>query len=292
MTTRPLLTLVSLAALAVLPARAQTRVDERRPAQPDGVVSIDNATGTLKITGWDKAEVAVTGRLGANAEGVTIESHGKRTTIEVELAHGPQAEAELEISVPAGSDVEVDGFSADSSVAGVKGAVRIETVNGSISVVAAGGELELHTVNGPIDVSGSSPRASVAAVNGAVTLKGVSGEVEASSVNGKLTVAGGSFKRGEFQTVAGPLHVQCDLAPGARLEAHSVSGSVELLLPASVSAAFSVTSFSGDIDNELGPPAEKSSKWTSQKSLAFTAGSGSASVEVQTLSGHIALRKR
>lgn len=292
MTTQRWLTYVSLGALLVLPARAETRVDESRPAQPDGVVSLDNAAGRLTIVGWDKSEVAVAGHLGAGAERLDIQSQGKRTSIDFDLAHGSQAETELEIHVPAGSDVEVDGFSATTTVSGVKGSVRIETVNGSITVAAAGGELELHAVNGAIDVSGSSSRVRAEAVNGAVTLKGVGGDLEASSVNGRLTVEGGSFKRAELQTVSGDLRVQCDLTPDARLELQSVSGKVELSLPASASAKFSVTTFSGEIVNELGPAAPKGDKLTPQKELTFSSGSGSASVEIQTLSGAIAIRKR
>lgn len=293
MTTIPRwLTIVSLAALAALPARAQTRVEEHRPAQPDGVVSLDNAAGKLTIVGWDKAEVAVAGQLGPGARGLDVESRGKRTSIDFDLTHGPHAEAELEIHVPAGSSLEVDGFSATTTVSGVQGSVRIQTVNGGITVAAAGGELELHAVNGPIDVSGSSSRVRAEAVNGAVTLKGVDGDLEASAVNGRLTVEGGRFKRAELETVSGDLRVQCELASDARLQLQSVSGKVALSLPANTSAKFSVTTFSGEIENELGPAAQKASRFTPQKELTFTSGSGSASVEIQTLSGAIAIRKR
>jgi hypothetical protein len=286
------LTYVSLGALLALPASADTRVDERRPAEPDGVVSLGNAAGKLTIVGWDKAEVAVAGSLGAGARGLDIESRGRRTSIDFDLTRGPQAEAELEIHVPSRSDVEVNGFSAVTAVSGVKGSVRVQIVSGGIRVAADGGELELHTVNGPIDVSGSSPRVRAEAVNGAVTLAGVDGDLEASAVNGKLTVEGGRFKRAELQTVSGELRVQCDLAPAARLELQSVSGRIDLSLPSAVSARFSVTTFSGEIDNELGPAAQKASGFTPQKELTFTAGNGSASVEIQTLSGAIAIRKR
>jgi DUF4097 and DUF4098 domain-containing protein YvlB len=67
---------------------------------------------------------------------------------------------------------------------------------------------------------------------------------------------------------------------------------VELALPANVSADFSISSFSGEIENELGPPARKASRWTSEKELSFTTGSGGAKVTVETLSGDIRLRKR
>ncbi len=292
MTITRCLTMVSLAAALLAPAQAQTSVNERQAAAPDGVVSIDNATGTLKITGWDKAEVAVTGRLGAGAEGVTLEKHGKRISLEVELTHGPQAEGALEISVPSGSSLEISGFNAETTIGGVTGAIHVETVNGRIEVVAAGGALELQTVNGAIEVTGTSSRVQAEAVNGPVTLTGLGGEIQVSTVNGPLVFEGGTLTRGEFQTVAGPLRVQADLADGARLELQSVSGGIELALPRDVSASFEVTTFSGSVTNELGPPARANQRYTTQKELTFSTGTGSASVDVETHSGVIKLRKR
>jgi hypothetical protein len=59
-----------------------------------------------------------------------------------------------------------------------------------------------------------------------------------------------------------------------------------------VSADFSASTFSGEIENELGPAAQKSSRYTSEKNLSFSTGTGGAKVSVQTLSGAIRLRKR
>jgi hypothetical protein len=53
-----------------------------------------------------------------------------------------------------------------------------------------------------------------------------------------------------------------------------------------------VSSFSGHITNELGPAAEKPSKWTPQTELGFTTGSGGARITIETLSGAIEIRKR
>ena len=72
----------------------------------------------------------------------------------------------------------------------------------------------------------------------------------------------------------------------------SVSGTVDLFLPAGLGAEFSVSTFSGEITNELGPAAEKTSKWTPEKELSFTSGSGGAQITVETLSGAVNIRKR
>ena len=78
------------------------------------------------------------------------------------------------------------------------------------------------------------------------------------------------------------------------LDAESVSGAIELSLPASVAADFTLSTFSGTVDNELGPAIERASGRDnpSEKELSFTTGAGGATVTVHTLSGAIAIRKR
>jgi DUF4097 and DUF4098 domain-containing protein YvlB len=129
-------------------------------------------------------------------------------------------------------------------------------------------------------------------VNGTVTIRDASGELEASTVHGKLQVLGGSYERAEIESVAGAVRFEAAVSARAALSIDTVSGPVELLLPASVAAEFQVSSFSGRITNELGPAAEKPSKWTPQTELRFTTGSGGARITVETLSGAIGIRKR
>ncbi len=53
---------MALTAVA-LPAIAQQKLDEKRPASKDGVVEVHNVAGSVRVTGWDRDEVAVAGTL-------------------------------------------------------------------------------------------------------------------------------------------------------------------------------------------------------------------------------------
>jgi DUF4097 and DUF4098 domain-containing protein YvlB len=288
-TTAVLTTTVLIAASA----RAQTRVEQSRPASADGTVDIENMSGSVKVVGWDKNEVAVRGTLGRRPEGLNFSGTSARTHIEVETQGPPHGvRSDLEISVPAGSRVKVEGFDANITVTGVTGAVYAETVNGSITQSGAAKEVELQSVNGSVEVTKAGGRIRAESVNGAVTVREVSGEVEASTVNGELTVTGSTFERAHLEAVSGSIRFEGDLGKRAILEAETVSGSVELALPASVGADFEISTFSGDIENELGPAAPRKGRHSPEKELSFTAGSGGAKVTVQTLSGGIHLRKR
>jgi DUF4097 and DUF4098 domain-containing protein YvlB len=251
-----------LATILAAPAwlAAQTAVDQKRPAAPDGVVHIENMSGSVKVTGWERAEVQVKGTLGHGAE-LAFDGTEKRTRVEVEAEYGnPMGiKSDLDVFVPAGSSVSIEGFQATITVAGVTGSVKAETVNGSITHSGAAKDVELQSVNGTIDSTKAG------------------GRVQAEAVNG---------------TVTGGVRFESALSARASLSVESVSGTVDLFLPASFGAEFSVSTFSGEITNELGPAAEKASKWTPQKELSFTVGSGGAHIKVETLSGAVNIRKR
>jgi DUF4097 and DUF4098 domain-containing protein YvlB len=282
-----------LAALAPALLRADSVVEQRRAAAADGLVEIENAAGSIRVIGWDQAEVMVKGTLGHGASGLNLSGAARRTHVEVETEGNPHGvRSDIEVRVPVGSRVQIDAFQAEITVSGVKGGVRAETVNGSISVTGATKDVDVQSVNGAVEVVGSGGRVHAEAVNGRVSVKDANGEVDASTVNGLLSVTGGTFDRVRLETVSGELRFEGALGKTATLDAETVSGSVDMALPAGISADFSITTFSGGVDNELGPPAQKTSKWTPEKELSFSTGSGGAKVNVQTLSGGIRLRKK
>ena len=285
--------LVLAAVLAPAWVAAQTPVDQKRAAAPDAKVSIENLSGSVKVTGWNQAEVQVKGTVGDGGE-LRFDGDEKQLHVEVEAEHGnPMGiKSDLEVLVPAGCSVSVEGFQSTITVAGVTGSVSAETVNGSITQSGAAKGVELQSVNGAIEVTKAGGRIVAEAVNGTVTVRDASGDLQAATVNGKLLVTGGSFERAHLESVAGGVRFEAGLSPRATLGVESVSGAVDLLLPAALGAEFSISTFSGEIVNELGPAAEKASKWAPGKELSFTSGSGGARITVETLSGTVNIRKK
>lgn len=72
----------------------------------------------------------------------------------------------------------------------------------------------------------------------------------------------------------------------------NIAKRLELDLPSSTSARFDVSTYSGSIHNELGPPAKKTGRYTPGKELKFTLGGGDGRVRVENFSGSISLRRR
>jgi DUF4097 and DUF4098 domain-containing protein YvlB len=284
---------LSVAAQAAHPAGA-AQVDERRPAAPDGLVEVENPAGSVRVIGGSKAEVTVTGTLGRRAS-LSLTGDGRRTRVEVEVEGNPHAtRSDIEVHVPAGSRVSVESFASSIVVSGVTGPVTAETVNGSVSVAGSVKEVSAESVNGAVEVSGAPTRVHVGTVNGSVTVRGARGELEANTVNGEVRVVGGGpFERAQLESVSGAIYFEGALAPHAYLEAQTVSGAVELLLPPNVAADFTVNTFSGDIDTEFGAAVYRTGRHTpEEKELTFSTGGGGAKVSIETLSGSVTLRKR
>ncbi len=287
---------VAVLAAGVVAGRAQAdQVDERRPATSDGLVEIENPAGSVRVIGWSKGEVAATGTVGRLAK-LTLSGPPHRIHVEVEVQGNPHAtHSDIEVHVPAGSRVSVESFASAITVSDVTGPVTAETVNGAVSVSGSLKEVSAESVNGAVDVSGASARVHAGTVNGALTVRGARGEVDANTVNGELrVVGGGAFTRAHLESVSGPIRFEGELAPHADVQAQTVSGEVELTLPASTAADFTVSTFSGDINTDFGAAIYRNpgGRHSPQKELTFSIGGGGAKVAIETLSGAISLRKR
>jgi DUF4097 and DUF4098 domain-containing protein YvlB len=271
---------------------AQTSVDERRPASADGVVEIENLAGSVKIVGWNEAAVQVTGTLASGAE-LEFDSSGQRTAIEVEVNDDPMdASSDLEIRVPAGSHVEIEGVRLDVDVTGVSGSVEVETVEGSITLSGGAREVSLQSVMGTVEATGSTGRIQAETVNGSVTIRESSGQVEASTVNGAVAVTGGPFDRVALESVAGSITFEAGLGAQARVDIETVSGGAEVFVAPDIKAEFSASTFSGNIENELGIGTIEQEQFVPAKELSFSTGDGGARISIETLSGSITIRKR
>jgi DUF4097 and DUF4098 domain-containing protein YvlB len=296
-----------LAVVLSAPAFGQSRVEERHPAAPDGLVDIENAAGSIRVIGWNRDEIQVTGTLGRRAEGLGFASRPRRTQISVEVQGNPNGVvSDLEIRVPAKSRIQVQGHSASIDVSEVSGRVKAESVSGSIQVAGAPTEVEVESVSGAITVRGGE-RVRAEGTNASVTLVGVSGVVDAQTVNGRLDVSGGVFQEARLESVNGGLRFDGELRSGATLDVETVNGAVELRLPANLGADFTISTFNGEVDSDFevklgtenlrggraGDAKHKhKDKDHDEKELRFTTGSGGARVSITTLNGRVTLRKK
>lgn len=289
------LLLLMAIALASSAAWAGESVDVTKSASATPTVEIENLAGSVKINGWDREEIKVSGVLGDDTDGLDFSGSGDSFDIEVEIpdSYGRRhrdLDSDLEIWLPAGSSVSVETVSASIRVSGVNGRLELESVSGEVTVDGAPTSADVETVSGSIELSGSETLAIAESVSGKIELSGVAGRVEAATVSGSIRVEASDIEQGEFEAVSGSVRFTGALSPGARLSAESHSGSVVLNLPADTSARFQVETFSGGINNGFGGgEAERTSRYAPGKRLDFTIGSGDAQVSVESFSGSVTL---
>src|SRR5258705_11743252 len=203
---KTLLSLCRAAAVGLQPssAAAEQKVEARRSAAADALVEIENPAGSIRVIGWERGEVMVTGDLGAGASGLDFTGSGSRIRVGVDTERNPHGViSSLEVHVPAKSRLQIESFAGSITVEGVAGTVSAETVNGSITVSGKAREISAESVNGAVQVSGASTHTKAESVNGSVVVRGASGDLEASTVNGRLEVSGGALQRAPPGTVAG-----------------------------------------------------------------------------------------
>jgi DUF4097 and DUF4098 domain-containing protein YvlB len=308
-------------------AWAGTEVDKTCDAPPDVHVRVKNVAGSVRIQAWDTNQVRVTGTLGQDVERLEFVCSEKLAAIEVIVpkSHHPDIDSDLTISVPKGSSLEAETVSADLRVSNVGGAIDASTVSGDLNVEGAAGTVEAESISGDVSVSANSPSVEVKStsgdaavsgnvgavraksISGAVTVSGtvtrvdaesISGDVsvekvlqqaEASTVSGDIRISGERLSAGEFSTTSGDVDFTGDLTETGMLKVSTKSGAVTVHVPESIAARFDVSTLSGDIKNDFGPPPERASSMGPGLKLQFGSPDAAAVVKIESLSGGIAI---
>ncbi len=317
--------------LAASGAAAQQPINQTIPSAATGAVEIQNVSGEVRVIAWDRPEIRITGRLGEGTERLAVEGDRSRTTIRVVIPRNARnvKGSELEVRVPARKDVTVRTVSADIGIEGVTGAVDGHATSGDVAIsgspsrVTAGstsgdvtvnasttqvrasstsGDLRVsgrvqqsvsaEAVSGDVTVDATAPDVVARSVSGDLRLSGAGRRVTATTVSGDAQVRAGRIQYGSFETVSGSVQFEGDLQPGAAFNVKSHSGDVELALPARIAASFQIDTFSGDISNDFGPAAQRTSRYGPGKELHFSSGNGGPLITVKTFSGSVRLEKR
>lgn len=302
-TTLPSRALASMAILFVLAFQAQaaTPINQLKPLDADGAVSIDNVQGRIVIRTWARPEVKITGSLGQGVEKLVVEGDRRRLRIEVKYPQnsgwgwwgsgkGRVEPTVLEVTVPAKADLDLEAVSADVDVLGSTARrMDISSVSGDVAVASSTpGELEVETVSGNAVLRVDTARAKVDSVSGDIRLEGkITGEVAIESVSGNVNLVAGSLRRMQFSTVSGDARLQLALADAGNLGTESVSGNVVLVLPASTSARLSMETFSGSLHSPVGRVEKE--EYGPGQSLNARLGSGSGTIRAESFSGDIQL---
>jgi len=288
------LAIMTIGLLAAVAATAGDKIDETRKVDADAEIHINNLAGTIDVIGWDKNEVRIEGTLDDKAKKLEITGNDSDLSIKVKYPRKTRniRGSELTIHIPRGCRLETESVSCDVTVRDVDGPVEIESVSGEITVTGKPRSVEIASVSGVIEVDTETDEVEIESVSGDIFVNNVSRRLSLSCVSGDVEIRSDSLDDFEFNTVSGKLDLTARPARNGRWEIDCHSGEVTLNLPSDVDAEFEIDTFSGDIDDDFGHKAERTSKYAPGKELSFTQGDGSARITVSVFSGEVRIVKR
>ena len=174
--------IILLAIVGVLATTVTSAEDVERAvdASSDGNVSISNIAGSIDVIAWQRAEVSVLADLGRDVEELIVERHGDDVIVKVKVPkrNSRNITSDLTIHVPEDSSIEVSAVSADVTVAGVRGELRLQSVSGDMKSDVFGSDVQIETVSGDIELQGDN-------LEMLTETSSVSGDIEASGLKAR-----------------------------------------------------------------------------------------------------------
>ncbi|MGC2744118.1 MAG: DUF4097 family beta strand repeat-containing protein [Candidatus Angelobacter sp.] len=286
---RALLATASLAIYFSSAALAAHAADSRKEARidiaPGGTVNIVSGGGSIALHSGagrqmlvsytvHSAKVEVDQSTTENKQRVELLTHalpGEKPTAD-------EAKVDYDVTVPAGVSVNVSTTSAPITAEGISSDIGLSSETGQITVHnIAKSHVHIRSVTAPVNLQDvTMSRVDVQSTGGAVQLKNVNGQ--------RVTAS----------TTSGNIDYQGDCSGGGNYILSTHSGAIDVTLPATASVDLSARSTSGTVENDFPLQQKPHNSFVPQqgRSFAGTSNSGSSSVELQSFSGKIRVKKQ
>ena len=176
-------------------------------------------------------------------------------------------ELTVNVDMPAGAELSLDGVSADVNVEGLRGVQRYNTVSGDLTLARSGGSVRLKSVSGDVTVRADQPVS-----------------VRADTVSGDLTVVAPEIRGLRANAVSGDVEIEGQLAMGKEYRIDTVSGDVGVGLLGG--ASFEVRGISSDVVSDLDHRIEGR-----QDRRRVVVGAGGPDFIFNSMSGDLSIRR-
>jgi DUF4097 and DUF4098 domain-containing protein YvlB len=263
---------------------AETRKEAKIDIAAGGALNIVNNGGavTLRSGGHQvvvtyithSEKIEVDQNISGNKQRVELRTHA----LPNEKPNSDEAKVDYDITVPAGISVNVSTATAPITVDGLNGDIELSSETGQVTIQ---------------NVVKSHLR--VRSMNAGVSLKDVTlSRVDLQSAGGIISLNNVTGQRVTAGTTSGNIEYRGDCSGGGDYIFTTHSGAIDMTLPATASVDLTARSTTGPVENAF-PLQEKSHNSFVPKqgrSFAGTSNSGSSSVELQSFSGKIRVKKQ
>ena len=277
-------------------------------------VELANASGDVDITGSADGKVHVHGEVRASGFGSDtprkrvddtvsnppIEQRGDTFRIGKEFSHMRHVSITYKIQVPHDTEIDASVASGAQNIRGVRGPVKVQsasgsvrvekierdaqltTASGSVSATDIGSEVRVTSASGSVNVSNAKGDVIVNAFAGVIRIAKPWGRIEADTTSGEVEIQGAANDV-KAHAASGRVSVQGNPGADSYWELKTVSGTVQLGVPASANLHLSAEAVSGEIRTDIPIVVEEQGK----HSLRAHIGNGGGRVDVHTVSGEI-----
>ena len=227
------------------------KIERSFPVDPQAIVTLCVASGTLNVHGWEKSEIRVRSSDAVQIDFRRIDrikdTSKPATRVDVMLIEkgAPnvkrdcQALANVEMEVPVGAIVQVQTRDGDIFIAGVAGAYA-GSQNGDIAIERVTKLVEAGSVGGSISLKDSSGRVNLNSAGGGVEVFNVRADseddtFEVGTVSGDIQLVRVSSPKVLAKTVSGTLMMSGPLAKSGNYGFTSMTGNMVFAMPSDAS---------------------------------------------------------
>jgi DUF4097 and DUF4098 domain-containing protein YvlB len=292
---RLLLPVVLLAGVAQ-DATAQRKLNERRAVVPAGFIRIFVPDGEVRVFGWDKDSLVVTGGVQEPDQrfAVEITKQGARVGFLGESTQ-KQGPAVVSVYVPRRSQLWVKTNTANIIATSLQGALDLFSVTGAIHVSGSPREIYAETMAGEVNLSNvKSTAVRVKTASGVIKSSGDVSDLTAVSVSGDINAAMQSFGRARFESVEGNIRYYGSITPNAVMDVSNHAGSITLVIPPTTSADFAFNLYEAELTDEFGIKKRwmMSNKFKAKEMTFGVGGRPTARVTIRSFKGQVAIRRQ
>jgi DUF4097 and DUF4098 domain-containing protein YvlB len=283
--TRALLVTASLAICFSAAHAADSRKEARIDIAPGGTVNIVSGGGSIALHSGAGHQLLVSYTVHSAKIEVDQSSSDNKQRVEL-LTHAlpgekptaDEAKVDYDVTVPAGVSVNVSTTSAPITADGISSDIELSSETGQITVHnIAKSHVHVRSVTAPVSLQNvTMSRVDIQSAGGAVQLKNVNGQ--------RLAVG----------TTSGNIDYEGDCSGGGSYILTTHSGAINVTLPATASVDLTARSATGAVENDFPLQQKPHISFVPQqgRSFAGTSNSGSSSVELQSFSGKIRVKKQ
>lgn len=193
------------------------------PEPPELRITVPS--GSIRIDTLETAETRIE-LSGANEEEARIEMRRNEIVVEVERKKlfGSRGDWRVVVSAPDGTQLDIQGASADVEARGRFGDVSVDSASGDVSVGHVHGRLEVNTASGDVDADFVGADARVNSASGDVTLNEAEHDVRVRTASGDVELRSVVRGKVDVQSASGDVQVGIRQGSTVYIDASSMSG--------------------------------------------------------------------